>query len=118
VACRAAISPNFIKQSLEDKGLIIRIKHKNKRNRQRANILQYTGPDAPRSKSDLTLERLYDPDNPCGIRDWDWEDYKFVRGYYTSKAEREGIEAMYAELKKKKQTIADKKERLKESGPD
>jgi DNA-binding Lrp family transcriptional regulator len=100
-------------KKLEEKKLIMRIKHCNKRNRQRANILEYIGPDTPRSKSDLTLDKLYDPDNPCGIRNWDWYEYKFILGYYTSKAERESIEAMFDDLKQKKFINAQKKEKLK-----
>lgn len=105
-------------KNLEDKGLIKRIKHCNKHNRQRANILEYTGPDTPRLKSDLTLEKLYDLDNPCGIRNWDWDDYKFIPGYYRSKDERETIEAMYSLLLEKKKENAEKKEKLKKDDQD
>jgi DNA-binding Lrp family transcriptional regulator len=105
-------------RNLEDKGFIKRIKRGNKLNRQRANVLKYTGPDAPRPENALTLAKLYDPDNPCGIRDWDWEEYKFIPGYYRSKEEREGVKAMYEEQKDKKKAIAEKKERLNGNSKD
>jgi hypothetical protein len=42
------------------------------------------------------------------------KEYKFTPGYYTSRGEREGIEATYYFLNKKKKTIAEKKEKLKD----
>lgn len=37
--------------------------------------------DAPCEKycSGLTLDVLYDKENPAGFRDWDWEDFKVKR---------------------------------------
>ena len=104
--------------NLEVKGLIKRVKRSNKLNRQRANILKYTGPDTPRKASDITIEKLYDPDNPCGIRNWDWEEFKFVPGYFTSKDERETIWAVGSILLDMKKENAEKKERLKKADGD
>jgi DNA-binding Lrp family transcriptional regulator len=105
-------------KNLQEKGLVRRFKQVNRHNRQRQNRIEYTGPDTPRSDGDLTLQKLYDVTNPCGVRDWDWEDYKFIPGYYVSREEREGIQAMYSELLEKKQTNAEKKARLKREIPD
>ena len=43
---------------------------------QRRNIIKYTGPQRNKNKKELTLELLYDLDNPYGFRDFDWEEFK------------------------------------------
>ena len=84
-----------------------------KNNKQLANIIEYTGPDTPRLKSDLTLAMLYDPDNPGGIRDWHWEDFKFILGYFTEDFTKENSKNQGKRLKARKKALADKKELLK-----
>jgi DNA-binding CsgD family transcriptional regulator len=104
--------------NLERKGLIKRVKRCNKLHRQRANILKYTGPDTPRKASDITLEKLYDPDNPCGIRNWDWEEFKFIPGYYSSKDERKMIRSMGSMLLDMKKVNEEKKEQMRKADED
>lgn len=43
---------------------------------QRRNIIKYIGPQKEKNKKELTLELLYDLDNPYGFRDFDWEEFK------------------------------------------
>lgn len=35
---------------------------------------------APPSLHQITIEKLYMPSNPCGIRTWSWDDYKMGGG--------------------------------------
>ncbi len=69
-------------RNLENKHLVIRIPVFTESGRQRLNKYKFNGENAPLEKTALTIEKLYDPDNPCGFRDWDWEEFKFIPGYY------------------------------------
>ena len=40
--------------------------------------IEYIKDDIEIKPSDLTIEALYDIDNPAGIRDYDWDDFKVV----------------------------------------
>jgi predicted transcriptional regulator len=116
IAALLAVSDRTIQKvlrKLEENCLIKRTSRYDKNKRQRANILEYIGPDKPRSESDLTLAKLYDPDNPNGIRDWDWEEYKFIPGYYTTDFTKKDAMHQNESLKAKKKILADKKAKLK-----
>ena len=39
-------------------------------------LLLYIGPQKDITGKELTLELLYDLDNPYGFRDFDWEEFK------------------------------------------
>lgn len=43
---------------------------------QRRYIIKYIGPQKDITGKELTLELLYDLDNPYGFRDFDWEEFK------------------------------------------
>jgi predicted transcriptional regulator len=115
IAAALAVSERTVQKvlrKLEESGLIRRIKRTDKNNRQRANAFEYTGPDTPRSESDLTLAKLYDPGNPCGVRDWDWDAFKFIPGYYTETFTKDDSCKCGAMLKDRKAVLARKTEAI------
>ena len=64
---------------LEEKCEVIRrVGNYRKSGQQRANIIEYIGPRLWRAENDFTIKNLFDPNNPCGFRDWHWERYKFI----------------------------------------
>ena len=116
IAGLLAVSDRTLQKTLrkfEKQGLIRRISRYTENNKQQANILEYIGVKRPRSKNDLTVANLYDPDNPCGIRDWHWEDYKFIPGYFTPEFTKDDAIRQGDELKDRKKALEDKKTRLK-----
>ena len=70
-------------KNLENKGLIKRTPPPPGERKHQGYILTFTGKRKTLYPTDLTLKKLYDPDNPCGVRDWHWDDYKFIPGVYT-----------------------------------
>ena len=52
---------------------------------QRKNIIKYIGPQKDITGKELTLELLYDLDNPYGFRDFDWEGFKINPSLYKRK---------------------------------
>ena len=56
-------------------------------------------------KKELTLELLYDLDNPYGFRDFDWEEFKM-----NSSLDKRTLKEQYAVLKKEKLRLKQKKE--------
>lgn len=69
-------------RNLENKNLIIRTPVFTESGKQRFNKYNFNGKNTPLEETALTIDKLYDPDNPCGFRDWDWEEFKFIPGYY------------------------------------
>ena len=69
-------------RALEARSLIIRTPRYNKYGQQLFNAYKFNGTALPLPPNAITLRKLYDPTNPCGIRDWDWEDFKFIPGYF------------------------------------
>ena len=64
-------------RKLEREGRITITPRFTKTRKQRGNIYTYNGePSVP--QGGLTLQALYDPDNPAGFRDFYWESYKFT----------------------------------------
>lgn len=103
-------------RNLENKQLITREPVFTETGKQKYNKYFYNGEDAPLEDTALTIEKLYDPDNPCGFRDWDWELYKFIPGYYDEKFSRRDIQfqgeivrRLKAEQHKKKDKFYHKK---------
>lgn len=85
LAEKLAVSDRMIQKILkkfEEQGLIARTPLFTESGKQQGNILTYTGENTPKTGTELTLQRLYNPDNPCGFRDWHWEEFKFIPGYY------------------------------------
>jgi len=99
-----------ILKKFEEKGLINRTPLFTDTGKQRGNILTYLGEQTPIKKTDLTLKKLYDPDNPCGFRDWDWEYYKFIPGYYDENFTRQDAKDRRSLIKSMKDDIAKKRE--------
>ncbi len=44
--------------------------------KQKGNIISYIGVERQKTGKELTLDLLYDINNPYGFRDYDWEDFK------------------------------------------
>lgn len=40
--------------------------------------IEYIKDDIEIKPADLTIEHLYDADNPAGIRDYDWDEFKVI----------------------------------------
>ena len=99
-----------ILKKFEEKSLIRRTPLFTDTGKQRGNILTYLGEQTPIKKTDLTLKKLYDPDNPCGFRDWDWEYYKFIPGYYDENFTRQDAKDRRSLIKSMKDDIAKKRE--------
>ena len=72
---------------------------------QRRNIIKYIGPQRNKNKKELTLELLYDLDNPYGFRDFDWEEFKM-----NPSLDKRTLKEQYAILKKEKLRLKQKKE--------
>lgn len=64
--------------------------------------MSFTGKRKTLYPTDLTLKKLYDPDNPCGVRDWHWEDYKFIPGVYTEDFTKEMARYQFQDLQEHK----------------
>ena len=58
-----------------------------------------------KNKKELTLELLYDLDNPYGFRDFDWEEFKM-----NPSLDKRTLKEQYAILKKEKLRLQRKKE--------
>lgn len=99
----------LILKKLETAGVIKRTSCRNKNNRQIGNRIYYTGPDTPRADDELTIEKLYDPDNPCGFRDWHWEEYKFIPGVFDERFTKEDAYWRHEDLLERKKKLAEKK---------
>ncbi len=85
LAERLGVSDRTIQKILkkfEEQGLISRTPLFTETGKQKGNILTYLGEDKTIGETDLTLKHLYNPDNPCGFRDWHWEEFKFILGDY------------------------------------
>lgn len=83
LAEKLAVSDRTIQKILrkfEEQGLISRTPLFTDTGKQKGNILTYLGEDKTVKRNELTLRRLYNPDNPCGFRDWHWEEFKFIPG--------------------------------------
>ena len=68
-------------------------------------IIKYIGPQKEKNKRELTLELLYDLDNPYGFRDFDWEEFKM-----NPSLDKRTLKEQYAILKKEKLGLQRKKE--------
>lgn len=70
LAEKLAVSDRTIQKILkkfEEQGLISRTPVFTDTGKQKCNILTYLGEDKTVKRNELTLRRLYDPDNPCGV---------------------------------------------------
>lgn len=98
-------------RKLEKENKITRKAKFTKTGKQLANVYIYNGTDTELPPTALTLEKLYDADNPCGFRDWDWECFKFIPGYYDDNFTKADFYAQaneLYELKEKQQKKKDK----------
>ena len=98
-------------RTLETRGLIIRTPRYNKHGQQLTNIYKFNGTALPLPPNAITLKKLYDPTNPCGIRDWDWEDFKFIPGYFDRNFTREMQISQNFELQELKERQRQNKEK-------
>ena len=115
LAIQLAVSDRTIQKllrKLEKQGLIKIVPTYTKTGKQKGNSISYIGKDKKVPPNGLTLELLYDPDNPCGFRDYCWDDYKFILGYYTKDFTKEDASNQYffliehiQELKKRRETF-------------
>ena len=72
---------------------------------QRRNIIKYIGPQRNNNGTELTLELLYDLDNPYGFRDFDCEEFKI-----NPSLDKRTLKEQYEILKKEKLRLKQKKE--------
>ena len=89
-------------RNLENKNLIIRTPVFTENGKQRFNKYNFNGKNTQLEETALTIDKLYDPDNPCGFRDWDWEEFKFIPGYYDEKFSKKDAEIQSYWLKRVK----------------
>jgi len=101
LAQQLAVSDRTIQtllRKLEKKGLIKITPVYTKTGKQKGNRISYIGKDKKVPPNGLTLELLYDPDNPCGFRDYYWDEYKFIPGYYTKEFTKSDAAMQYFSL--------------------
>ena len=98
-------------RTLEARSLIIRTPRYNKHGQQLTNAYKFNGTALPLPPTAITLKKLYDPANPCGIRDWDWEDFKFIPGYFDRNFTHNMQISQNFELKELKKRQLEKKEK-------
>lgn len=72
-----AVSDRTIQKTLKEENLIKVIPTFEKDGTQRFNIYKYIGKSKIKTGKELTIDLLYNPDNPYEFRDFDWEDHKF-----------------------------------------
>lgn len=65
-----------ILKELNDKNLIRVIPTFKKDGTQSFNIYKYIGKPRIKTGKELTINLLYNPDNPCGFKDFDWQEFK------------------------------------------
>lgn len=99
-------------RNLESEGLIIRTPVFTENGKQRLNKYTFNGKNTPLEETALTIDKLYDPENPCGFRDWDWEDFKFIPGYYDENFSKEDSELLGTWLKRVKSEQQAKKDKF------
>lgn len=97
-------------RTLEARGLIIRTPRYNNHGQQLTNAYKFNGTALPLPPNAITLKSLYDPANPCGIRDWDWEDFKFIPGYFDKNFTRNMQISQKLDLQELKEQQRKKKE--------
>ena len=97
-------------RTLEAHRLILRIPCYNEYGQQLKNTYKFNGIALPLPPNAITLKKLYDPTNPCGIRDWDWEGFKFIPGYFDRNFTREMQISQNFELQGLKKLQQKKKE--------
>lgn len=115
MGCRKLIVIRSFKKhlrNLESEGLIIRTPVFTENGKQRLNKYTFNGKNTPLEETALTIDKLYDPDNPCGFRDWDWEDFKFIPGYYDENFSKEDSEISGTWLKRVKAEQQAKKDKF------
>lgn len=88
-----------ILKKFEEQGLISRTPLFTETGKQQGNILTYLGEDKEISETDLTLTELYNPDNPCGFRDWHWRSFKFIPGVYDENFTKSDAHNQYFHLR-------------------
>ena len=94
-----AVSERTIQKTLrelEKEGEIQITPTKLVKGQQGANCYSYIG-DSP-EVTGLTFAKLYDADNPGGIRSWNWKEHKFIPGVYYPSEEKWWITQQYEEL--------------------
>ena len=90
-----------ILKELKEKNLIKIIPTFKKDGTQRFNIYKYIGKPRIKTGKELTIDLLYNPDNPYGFRDFDWEDHKFpYDGEWYSNDELEDLKLMNEQKRK------------------
>lgn len=115
LADKLAVSDRTIQsvlKKLKEQKLITSTPYLTETNRQLGNIITYIGPKRARTAQDLTLKKLYAPDNPCGFRDWHWEEFKFIPGYYDEDFTKKDAYYNYKFLRIKKNEISEKKNKF------
>lgn len=92
-------------KNLESKGLIKRTPPPPGERKHQGHIIIFMGKRKTLYPTDLTLKKLYDPDNPCGVRDWHWEEFKFIPGVYSEDFSKEMAKFQCEELERCKKNI-------------
>ena len=101
-----------ILQKLEACGQIKRVPNFAGHNGQLANIIEHTGAD--KTVSPCNLDNLYDPDNPYGFRDWDWEEFKIRLGMYNEDFTKQNAAEQHKNLQARKKALQAKRKKLLE----
>ena len=99
-------------RNLENRNLVVRTPVYTERGKQQLNKYNFNGKNTPLEKTALTIDKLYDPDNPCGFRDWNWEDFKFIPGYYDENFSKEDSKLQGSWLKRVKAEQQAKKDKF------
>lgn len=68
-------------KELEKDGFIKRFPVLKNDGRHHGYIIEYVGAPIPITDKSVTISRVYNPNNPLTIRDFHWNDYKFIPYY-------------------------------------
>ena len=71
--------------------------------------IEYIKDDIEIKPSDLTIEHLYDIDNPAGIRDYNWEEFKVIPYIYDENFTRSDAARQINVLKEIQETLEEKR---------
>ncbi len=78
--------------------------------KQRGNVISYIGVERQKTGKELTLDLLYDINNPYGFRDYDWEDFKLYPDLELEERinQYDVLQAHKEKLKKKREVFLSK----------
>ncbi len=99
-----------ILKKFEEEGLVKRTPVFTKTGKQKGNILTYIGEDKEVDYTLSTFNTLYNPENPYGFRDWDWEHFKFTPGVFDDGFTKHDSMEQYEYLCYLRKNNADKRE--------